>query len=241
MWNGSFERFARTPTLAIVRYMADLSARLSKLVKLEKELTRKAAHIIQPNAPMYIVDWFVMGAAQRTLAQSRGFRSMIETSNFPSAAILLRTQIDTAMRINGLRYLDEPEDQLLEVFEGKKTFRNLFSWQKTEKDKPIAMHDKKLREWLQEDEPWIERIYEKTSDFVHLSFRPLFASIQHLDDNERVAYFAITGEDNAKDETNYYEICDAFFDVSKLTCTSILAALLARHAPDTAGDRSLKI
>ena len=98
------------------------------------------------------------------------------------------------------------------------------------------MHDKKLREWLQEDEPWIEEIYKQTSDFVHLSFRPLFASIQHIHDSERRVDFAITGEDNAKSEADYYEICDAFFDVSKLTCTSILAALLAWHAPDTARD-----
>ena len=115
--NDFWEPFVRWPTPAIVRHMSDLSARLSKLVKLEKELTRKAAQIIQPGAPMYVVDWFVMGAAQRTLAQSRGFRSMMETKNFPSAAILLRTQIDTAMRINGLRYLDKPEHQLREVFE----------------------------------------------------------------------------------------------------------------------------
>ncbi|MTJ03092.1 MAG: hypothetical protein FH759_00175 [Sediminimonas qiaohouensis] len=216
--------------------MTDLSVRLDNLVKLEKELTRKAAKIIQPGAPMYVVDWFVMGAAQRTLAQSRGFRSMIETRNFPSAAILLRTQIDTAMRINGLRYLDKPEDQLLEVFEGKKIFRDLSSWQKTQKGKSIRMHDTNLREWLQQDQPWIEKIYEQTSDLVHLSFRPLFASIQHLDDEERRVYFAITGEDNAKDEADYYEICDAFFDVSKLTCTRLLAALLAWHATDTVGD-----
>lgn len=223
-------------TLAIVRHMTDLSARLSKLVELEKELSRKAAQILQPGGAMYVVDWFVMGAAQRTFAQSRGFRSMIETRNFPSAAILLRTQIDTAMRINGLRYLDNPEDQLFEVLKGEKSFRNLASWQKTEKGKSILMQDWRLRDWLQEDEPWIGKIYEETSDFVHLSFRPLFASIQNLDEDEGRVDFAITGEDNVKDETEYYEICDAFFEVSKLTCTIILAALLAWHAPDTVGD-----
>jgi hypothetical protein len=216
--------------------MTDLSARLSNLVKLEKELVRKGAKIIQSGAASSVMGWFVLGAAQRTLSQSRGFRSMIETRNFPSAAILLRTQIDTAMRINGLRYLDNPEGQLREVFEGKKIFRQLLSWQKTSKHKCILMRDNKLREWLQEDEPWIEKIYEEASDFVHLSFRPLFASIQHLDDNDRRVYFAITGEDNAKDEADYHEICDAFFEVSKLTCTSILAALIATHAPDTLGD-----
>jgi hypothetical protein len=82
--------------------MVSLADRLSKLSELEKELPRKAAAIIKPGTGMYFVDWYVMGATQRTMAQSRGFRTMIETRNFPGAAILLRTQIDTAMRINGL-------------------------------------------------------------------------------------------------------------------------------------------
>ena len=107
-----------------------LADRLAKIRALEKELPRKAAPIIQPGTGMFFVDWYVMGAAQRTMTQSRGFRTMIETRNFPGAAILLRTQIDTAMRINGLRYLDRPEGQLSEVFQGEKTFRQLDSWEK---------------------------------------------------------------------------------------------------------------
>ncbi len=216
--------------------MTDLLTRLSHIQKLEKELTSKAAPIVQPGTAMYFVDLFAFGAANRTLAQSRGFRSMIESKNFPSAAILLRTQIDTLMRVNGLRYLDTPEAQLSEVFEGKKTFRELVSWQKTENGKAIRMQDKFLRERLQEDVTWIGSIYEETSDFVHLSFRHLFSSIQSTDDQEGIVNFAITGEDNAKDGSAYHEICDAFFQVSKLTCTNILGLLIARHAPDSFRD-----
>jgi hypothetical protein len=213
--------------------MTDLFTRLSNIQKLEKELVKKAATIIRPGTPMYFVDLFAFGATNRTLAQSRGFRAMIETKNFPSAAILLRTQIDTAMRVNGLRYLDTPEAQLREVFEGNKTFRRLVSSQKTAKGRSILMQDVFLRMKLEEDEPWIGKVYEKTSDFVHLSFRPLFSSIQNLDDDDGIVNFAITGKDNAKDESAYYEICDAFFRVSTLTCTSLLGLFIARHASDT--------
>ena len=213
--------------------MADLIARLSNIQKLEKELTRKAAPIIQPGTPMYYVNLFALGAVNRTLAQSRGFRGMIEAKNFPSAAILLRTQIDTAMRVNGLRYLDNPEDQLREVFKGSKTFRQLVSYQKTKNGKPIQMLDSFLRERLEEDEPWIGAIYKETSDFVHLSFRHLFSSIQSTDDEEGIVNFAITGEDNAKDGSAYHEICDAFLRASKLTCTNIMGLLIARNSPNS--------
>ncbi|MFP1646185.1 hypothetical protein [Pontitalea aquivivens] len=214
--------------------MASLADRLTKIEALEAELPRKAAPIIQPGTGMFFVDWYVMGAAQRTMAQSRGFRTMIETRNFPGAAILLRTQIDTAMRINGLRYLDRPEEQLSEVFQGEKTFRQLDSWEKTDKERPKKMQDVFLRAKLVEEAPWIDPVYEKTSDFVHLSFRPLFSSIYHLDDDTRTISFAINGEDQTTDESDYFEICDAFFDVTKLTGTFILAILMGRHqgAPD---------
>ncbi|NIY71826.1 hypothetical protein HCZ30_05180 [Marivivens donghaensis] len=218
--------------------MTDLSTRITKLIKLERELPQKAGKILQPDSPMYLTVWFILGASQRTLAQSRGFRSMIEAKNFPSAAILLRTQIDTAMRINGLKYLHSTESQLSEVFKGTKNFRQLLSRQKTVKGHAVPMYDKKMLEWLMADEPWIEPIYHSTSDFVHLSFRPLIASIQELDDDTGDINFAITGEDIVTGEHDYYEICDAFFDVTKLTCTLILAALMAIHHPNNEPTKS---
>lgn len=44
-----------------------LADRLAKIRALEKELPRKAAPIIQPGTGMFFVDWYVMGAAQRTM------------------------------------------------------------------------------------------------------------------------------------------------------------------------------
>lgn len=78
--------------------MASLADRFAKISGLEKELPQKAAPIIRPGTGIYFVDWYVMGATQRTMAQSCGFRTMIETRDFPGAAILLRTKIDTATR-----------------------------------------------------------------------------------------------------------------------------------------------
>lgn len=212
--------------------MADLKSRLSKIEQLERELTKKAAPIIRPGSPMYVADLFAFGAANRTLAQSRGFRTMIDEKNFPSAAILLRTQIDTAMRVNGLKYLDTPDAQLREVFQGNKTFRELVSWEQTPKGKAIKMQDKYLLERLKEDEAWIGEIYEQTSDFVHLSFRHFLTSAHVPDSEDEIINFVINGEDISRDESSYYEICDAFFNVSKLTCTLILGFLISQHSQD---------
>jgi hypothetical protein len=93
----------------------------------------------------------------------------------------------------------------------------------------MRMQDVFLRAKLVEEAPWIDPVYEKTSDFVHLSFRPLLSSIYQLDDDTRTISFAINGEDQTTDESDYFEICDAFFDVTKLTGTFILAILMGRH------------
>ena len=91
------------------------------------------------------------------------------------------------------------------------------------------MQDVFLRAKLVEEAPWIDPVYEKTSDFVHLSFLPLMSSITHLDDATRQIEFAITGEDQMRDESAYYEICDAFTDVTKLIQDLILFILIDRH------------
>ena len=213
------------------------TARLSNIEKLERKLTEKASSIIPRGTQVSFLDLFAIGAVNRTLAQSRGFRSLIVTKNFPSAAILLRTQIDTLMRVNGLRYLNEPEVQLREIFEGKKIFRQLVSWQKTANDKPKYMQDAFLMERLSEEFNWIEPIYKKTSDFVHLSFQHLFTATQSTDDEKHVVNFSIDGEDNSRNSTDYDEICDAFFRVSKLTCVTILGLLMARRKPNLPEDK----
>ncbi len=47
-----------------------------------------------------------------------------------------------------------------------------------------------------------------------------------------MATLAISGIDPKQDETVYYEVCDAFFRVSQLTSTTILAMLMMRHQRD---------
>ena len=202
----------------------NLTKRLERIEKLEAELTSKAAPLLSTGTGIGVVDLYVMGAANRTLAQSRGFRAMIESKNFPCAAILLRTQIDTAMRVNGIRYLSDPEAQLRTVLSDEKMFRQLVS------SDGKKMTDVFLRERLQEENHWVGSVYHETSDFVHLSFRHLWTSANSLDDDTQTVKFVISGEDAEQDEAAYYDACDAFFQASKLTSLTVLGIFQARNA-----------
>jgi len=208
-----------------------LQQRLGAIEKLEAELVEKA-HAILPKGAINIVDFFILGATQRTLSQSTAFRTLIETRNFPSATVLLRTQIDTAMRINGLRMMANLETDVQRIFKGERTFDRLMSNPAAGGGKPERLTDAFLKKKLAEDHPWIEPLYEQTSDFVHLSFRHLFTAITQTDAATQIATMAISGTDPKQDESVYYEVCDAFFRVSRLTSMTILGVLMARHQPD---------
>lgn len=208
-----------------------LQQRLGAIEKLEAELVEKA-HAILPKGAINIVDFFILGATQRTLSQSTAFRTLIAARNFPSATVLLRTQIDTAMRINGLRMMANLETDVQRIFKGERTFDRLMSSPTAGGGKPERLTDAFLKKKLAQDYPWIEPLYEQTSDFVHLSFRHLFTAITETDAATQIATMAISGTDPKQDESVYYEVCDAFFRVSRLTSMTILGVLMARHQPD---------
>lgn len=201
-----------------------INGKLGKIEALEKELLRKAADVMAWATSVSLIHLYAVGATNRTVSQSKGFRTLIAEKNFSCAAILLRTQIDTAMRLNGIRFLSDPDTQVGEILSGKITFRRLKS------KAGEQMNDAFLRKKLAEEHPWVNAVYEETSDFVHLSFRHLWPAIRSADDETRTLQFVISGEDNPRSDNDYDEICDAFFEASKLT-SLLVVALLTAYSP----------
>ncbi len=202
-----------------------LTDRLKRIDQLESELTRKGAAILGKAVDLTHADFFIFGALRRTLAQARGFRDLIEARNFPCAAAILRLQIDTAMRINALSLVDDPDTTCKAVLDGEQ-FNRL-------KDRDgKKMSDAYLREKLATDHAWISPVYERTSDFVHLSGRHFEVSIARTDDETRTAYFQISGHDPQRPDETYFEAVDTFFEATKLAGMLMLACLTARHQPE---------
>ncbi len=93
------------------------------------------------------------------------------------------------------------------------------------------MMDAYLKGKLNEDHEWVGPLYDDLSDFVHLSFRHFWPVMAGTDDENQVAYFSISAQDPKKVESNYYEVTDAFFRVTKLTGIMLVGLLMARHSP----------
>lgn len=199
--------------------------RLNAIENLERELIRKAAALINPGSrPMYMADTFLFGAASRTLSQAKGFRELIQSKNFPCAAAIIRLQIDTAMRINGLRFVEDIEACCKELFNGKQ-FDQI-------KDKDgQRLRDVHLRKLLAAEYPWIELVYKDTSDLIHLSMKHLWTSIARTDEKTGMVYFQFSGTDPHRPDETYFEALDAMFQATKLASLMILGCLSAIHSP----------
>lgn len=152
---------------------------------------------------------FVMGALRRTLAQAHGFRDLIVAKNFPCAAGVLRMQLDTAMRVNALLLVADRDQFCNEVLSGKQ-------FNKLKDATANRLADAHLRQKLAEDYPWISKVYEQTSDFIHLSGKHFYNSIATVDGETRTAHFVISGKDPPRPDETYFEIVDAFLEASKI-------------------------
>ncbi|MBY3141834.1 hypothetical protein HFO65_29170 [Rhizobium laguerreae] len=202
-----------------------MAERLAALEKLEGEILVKAQRMVPVGTSFTVVDNFILGAIKRTLSQSRAFRKLVEDWNFASATVMVRTQLDTAMRINGIRFMQNVENDVAQIFNGELTYRKLKAADGNK------MTDAYLKEKLTEEHEWVGHLYDELSDFVHLSFRHFWPVMAGIDDENGIAYFAISAQDPKKDEANYYDVTDAFFRVTKLTGIMLVSLLMARHSP----------
>jgi hypothetical protein len=96
-----------------------LEERLAKIERFEAELLRKFSQFFQPQSDMYVSHLLLFGALKRTLAHAEGFRKHIKERNFICAGTIMRAQLDTALRVNALSLVKNPEQFASDVMAGK--------------------------------------------------------------------------------------------------------------------------
>jgi hypothetical protein len=116
---------------------------------------------------MYPVDTLTNAVLKRSLALTAGFCSLIRSKNYLCAASLVRLHLDSLLRLSAVWLVDKPHDLASAVWDGKQ-IRDL-----TDKGGK-RLTDRYLVECLGKDEPWVERVYEATSGFIHLSKAHVF-------------------------------------------------------------------
>ncbi len=111
---------------------------------------------------LFGVDFVVFAVLQRSLSLMEGFTLLIKQRNLVCAAALLRLQIDSLMRLYACWLVEEPHSVINTLLEGKSLKK-----MKSRTSQPLT--DRYLRTELAKGYPWVSRVYEACSGFIHLS------------------------------------------------------------------------
>lgn len=152
---------------------------------------------------LYATDIVAIAALNRALDQSAAFRLLLTNRHFPSAAILLRTQLDSALRFSALWHVNESDVLARAIIRGEHVRRH--------KDRTgVLLTDARLVALRSNENDWLPEVYEKTSGFVHLSNAHLaHAFAGPLDDDGRMPFKIGIGDENL-DDSVYLEAIAAF-------------------------------
>jgi hypothetical protein len=111
---------------------------------------------------VYTVDLVVYAVLQRSFSLIDGFASLMRADNSRLAATFVRMQIDSAMRLNALRLVDDPNEVVSCLLNGQ-PLNKLTARDNT------SLHDGYLHRVLSEEYPGASESYRMSSGFIHLS------------------------------------------------------------------------
>jgi hypothetical protein len=184
--------------------LADSLSRLTHLEKAHLEVSQQMFEAY--GGAYYGMDLLAAGALNRSLAHAAGFRTLLQAKNLICAGALLRLQLDTAMRLYAAFLVAQPHDFAVAVLRGER-IRDI-------KDRDgKKMTDAYLAQKLGEEFPWVPRVYERTSGYVHLSSTHLLSTLSmaaEASTNDRRLTIKISAEDKDLPDAIYIEAADAF-------------------------------
>jgi hypothetical protein len=175
-----------------------------------------------PDASLWILDFLMIGALKRSLSLASGLEAMMDSKNMVCARALVRMQLDTVSRIFGYMYVDDPEETARLVIGGAH-LRTL----KSRDGKSLT--DAYLVARLAQQHPWVQRVYEFTSGYVHFSERQVFDSVHSSEDENRTISFEVSHIDSKFPEESWEEVAACFNHL-----TEILVAALNEYGSQKA-------
>lgn len=188
------------------------SEQLAAIEQAQERLLERCMMIFKSNGPVYMPDLFVLGALKRGMALCSGFRELFRQNNYTCAAAMLRMQVDTAARLYALQYVSDKTAFAEKLIAGEK-FTKL-------KDRDgNQLKDFWIINKLAQIAPWVPSVYQRTSDFVHLSGSHFFSTISNIGEEQsgperRFQLVVGPGEPPQRPQV-YEEILAAFLDASQ--------------------------
>lgn len=125
---------------------------------------------------LFSLDLLAVAALNRSLSNSTAFTHLVRSENYLAAASLVRLQLDTFLRFFASYLVGNPHDFAASVLAGTPV-------RKLKDRSGSPMTDRYLADSVASKFPWVPRVYESTSGFIHLSDKHIFSAIQSVQDD----------------------------------------------------------
>lgn len=187
---------------------------MHRLIFFEKKFIQLAKCMMQSGQGAYQLDFYISGILNRSLSLIYGFQTLIESANFISAAHLVRPHLDNYLRLYASWLVNNPHDFVVKVLEGERVGKI--------KDKDDQfMSDAYLVKKAAIEYPWITKVYQETSGFVHFSNKHIFnaTSVSKTDENTLSTFIGKT--DNQVSNESKIEAVIAMIEISNCLAKQI--------------------
>lgn len=152
-------------------FASDATYEICSNVLIEAERSLASICVFPEGTSLTHASLFGFGIARRAVALSSGFRTLVLQCNSLSAMPLVRMQLDTACRLYAGFFVEDHQKFCADVFKGRQINKMKCSDNK-------QMNDKYLVDRVAKQNPWMNRVYDVTSGYIHFSDRHIKEAVQ---------------------------------------------------------------
>lgn len=205
------------PTEAFV-----LEARLRKIEEASRALVKIPYAYLGPiGTKIPDIDWFVLAAIKKTISLTHAFCTLARAKNTLAATALIRLQLDTALRIFGLSFIDDLDAA------GSHLMNNE-SYQRLRSRDGELLQDGMLHRELDKHYPGLSAVYQATSAYVHLSAAHIQTGLSDRPGSP-ILYFHLNETDDSNTSEHFAEAVDSFDQATGLAIELIEGFVQSSH------------
>jgi hypothetical protein len=159
------------------------------------------------NNDLYPLDMLAVAALNRACSQLDAAIDLIRKQNYLVTASLIRLQLDSCIRLYGAWLVENPHEYAAHALKGIKLG-------KLKSRSGDFLTDAYLRNSLSKEFPWISKVYENASGFIHLSEKHIFSAITNFDDVSNKLTMLVGPNQKHIPDTKYLELASALSHIT---------------------------
>lgn len=142
-------------------------------------------------------------------------------------------QLDTALRFYAAFLVEKPHDFALEVLKGIRI-------DKLQDINGNRLTDSHLVKLLSQEFPWVKRVYQATSGYIHLSGTHIHHTINEIREDRKFSV-KLSPKDRDLPDTLYTEAIEAFIESIKLLLKYIDGWIFTKNNPQLVAEVRARI